>query len=92
MLASLDSVIGPARSAGIPVFSNIPGCSASATLFDLGADYYQVGGKAGELAGRVWAGESPASIADPLRGSQRAVDQPGGPRANQGRLVVPQGH
>ena len=27
MLASLESVIGPARSAGIPVFSNIPGCA-----------------------------------------------------------------
>ena len=62
VLASVDSVIGPARSAGIPVFSNIPGCSASATLFDLGADFYQVGGKTGELAGRVLGGESPASM------------------------------
>ncbi len=30
VLASLDSVVGPARTAGIPVFSNIPGCSARA--------------------------------------------------------------
>jgi ABC-type uncharacterized transport system substrate-binding protein len=62
VLASLDSVIGPARSAGIPVFSNTPGCSPGATLFDLGADFYQVGGKVGELAGRVLDGESPASM------------------------------
>ena len=62
VLASIDSVIGPARSAGIPVFSNIPGCSARGALFDLGADYYQVGGKVGELAGRVLGGEPPASL------------------------------
>ncbi len=62
VLASIDSVVGPARSAGIPVFSNIPGCGAHGTLFDLGADYYQVGGKVGELAGRVLGGQPPASL------------------------------
>ena len=62
VLASLDSAIGPARLGGIPVFSNTPGCSPGATLFDLGADFYQVGGKVGELAGRVLGGESPASL------------------------------
>ncbi len=62
VLASLESVIGPARSAGIPVFTNIPGCGERGSLFDLGADYFQVGGKAGELAVRVLAGESPASL------------------------------
>jgi ABC-type uncharacterized transport system substrate-binding protein len=62
VLASLESVIGPARSAGVPVFSNIPGCGERGTLFDLGADYYQVGGKVGELAGQVLGGVSPASL------------------------------
>jgi ABC-type uncharacterized transport system substrate-binding protein len=62
VLASLDSAIGPARAAGIPVFSNIPGCSAGSTLFDLGADFYQVGGKVGELAAQVLGGQSPASL------------------------------
>jgi ABC-type uncharacterized transport system substrate-binding protein len=62
VLASIDSVIGPARSAGIPVFSNIPGCAARGALFDLGADYYQVGGKVGELAARILGGDSPASL------------------------------
>jgi ABC-type uncharacterized transport system substrate-binding protein len=62
VLASIESVIGPARTARIPVFSNIPGCSERGGLFDLGADYYRVGGKVGELAGRVLGGESPSSL------------------------------
>jgi ABC-type uncharacterized transport system substrate-binding protein len=62
VLASLDSVIGPARTAGVPVFSNIPGCAARGTLFDLGADYYQVGGKVGQMASAVLGGESPAAM------------------------------
>ena len=91
VLASIESVIGPARSAGIPVFSNIPGCGARGTLFDLGADYYQVGGKVGELAGRVLGGRAAGVVAHPLRGSRRVLDQPGRARADQGRMVVPQG-
>jgi ABC-type uncharacterized transport system substrate-binding protein len=62
VLSSLESVIGPARTAGIPVFSNIPGCAAKGILFDLGADYYQVGGKVGQLASAVLGGESPAGM------------------------------
>jgi ABC-type uncharacterized transport system substrate-binding protein len=65
VLASIESVIGPARSAGIPVFSNIPACSVRGALFDLGADYYQVGGKVGELAGQVLSGEPPGVL--PIR-------------------------
>jgi ABC-type uncharacterized transport system substrate-binding protein len=62
VLASLESVIGPCRTAGIPIFSNIPGSAAKGTLFDLGADYYQVGGKVGKLASAVLGGESPAEM------------------------------
>lgn len=62
VLAALESVIGPARTAGVPVFSNIPGSAARGTLFDLGADYYQVGGTVGQLASRVLGGESPAGM------------------------------
>jgi ABC-type uncharacterized transport system substrate-binding protein len=62
VLASLESVIGPARTAGVPVFSNIPGCAAKGALFDLGADYDRVGGKVGQLASRVLGGESPAGM------------------------------
>jgi ABC-type uncharacterized transport system substrate-binding protein len=62
VLTSIESVLGPARTAGVPVFSNIPGCAARGALFDLGADYYQVGGKIGQLASRVLGGESPAAL------------------------------
>jgi ABC-type uncharacterized transport system substrate-binding protein len=44
------------------VFSNIPACAERGALFDLGADYYRVGAKVGELAGRVLGGEPPASL------------------------------
>jgi ABC-type uncharacterized transport system substrate-binding protein len=62
VLSSLDAVIGPARAAGVPVFTNIPGCAARGALFDLGADYYRVGQSVGRLAGRVLDGESPADM------------------------------
>lgn len=62
VLASLESVLGPARAAGVAVFSNIPGCASKGTLFDLGADYYRVGGRIGQLAGRVLGGESRAEM------------------------------
>jgi ABC-type uncharacterized transport system substrate-binding protein len=62
VLASLDAVIGPARAARIPVFTNIPGSAARGTLFDLGADYYRVGQSTGRLAGRVLDGASPEEL------------------------------
>jgi ABC-type uncharacterized transport system substrate-binding protein len=65
VLAALAAVIGPARQADIPVFSNIPGSAARGCLFDLGADYYQVGGQVGQLASRVLGGEPPAEM--PIR-------------------------
>jgi ABC-type uncharacterized transport system substrate-binding protein len=62
VLSSLDAVIGPARAAGVPVFTSVPGCGARGALFDLGADYYRVGESIGRLAGRVLDGESPADM------------------------------
>jgi len=62
VLSSLDGVIGPARAAGVPVFTSVPGCGARGTLFDLGADFYRVGESVGRLAGRVLDGESPAGM------------------------------
>ena len=62
MLSSLDAVIGPARAAGVPVFTSVPGCAARGALFDLGADYHRVGESIGRLAGRVLGGESPADM------------------------------
>jgi ABC-type uncharacterized transport system substrate-binding protein len=62
VLSSLDAVIGPARAAGVPVFTSIPGSAARGALFDLGADYHRVGQSVGRLAGRVLGGESPADM------------------------------
>jgi ABC-type uncharacterized transport system substrate-binding protein len=62
VLSALDAVIGPARAAGVPVFTSVPGCAARGALFDLGADYHRVGASIGRLAGRVLGGESPADM------------------------------
>jgi ABC-type uncharacterized transport system substrate-binding protein len=65
VLTALESVIGPAHAAGIPVFSNIPACAEKGALFDLGADYYKVGANVGQMASAVLGGESPAAM--PIR-------------------------
>jgi ABC-type uncharacterized transport system substrate-binding protein len=62
VLAALDAAIGPARAAGVPVFTNIPGSVEQGALFDLGANYQQVGESTGRLAARVLDGESPATM------------------------------
>ncbi len=62
VLAAIDLVIGPARDTRIPVFTCIPGNAAKGTLFDLGANYFEVGRKVGQLAATVLEGESPANL------------------------------
>ncbi len=62
VLSSLDAAIGPARGAGVPVFTSVPGSAERGALFDLGADYHRVGASIGRLAARVLDGESPASM------------------------------
>lgn len=62
VLTSLDAAIGPARAAGVPVFTSIPGSAARGALFDLGADYDRIGREVAKLAGRVLNGESPADM------------------------------
>ncbi len=62
VLSSLDAAIGPARAAGVPVFTSIPGSAERGALFDLGADYHRVGESVGRLAGRILDGESPSGM------------------------------
>lgn len=62
VLAAIESLMGPARDAHIPVFTVIPGNAAKGTLFDLGANYFEVGRRLGLLAGKVLRGESPATL------------------------------
>jgi len=62
VLAAIDSVIGTAREAHIPVVTCIPGNAVKGTLFDLGANYFEVGRTLGQLAAKVLGGESPANL------------------------------
>jgi putative tryptophan/tyrosine transport system substrate-binding protein len=57
-----DSVISVGRRAHIPVFSITPGKPDRGTLFDYGADFYQIGKQTGELASRILRGADPAQI------------------------------
>ena len=62
VLGAIDVVIQVARQAKIPVFTCIPGNAAKGTLFDLGANYYEVGRKVGQVAARVLSGEAIPTI------------------------------
>src|SRR6266702_6422626 len=57
-----DSVVLVGQRAHIPVFSITPGKPDRGTLFDYGADFYQIGKQTGELASRILHGADPAQI------------------------------
>lgn len=59
---AIDTVTKVTQKQKIPVFSNIAGHVKNGTLFDLGANYEEVGRGVGDLAVRVLRGESPADI------------------------------
>jgi ABC-type uncharacterized transport system substrate-binding protein len=63
VMAALDGLIPLAKKARIPVFSSMPGAPGRGTLFDLGADYREVGRLAGRLAAEILGGRSPATVA-----------------------------
>lgn len=56
VLGAIDVVIKAAQQAKIPVFTCIPGNKG--TLFDLGANYFEVGRTTGTLASKVLDGEA----------------------------------
>ncbi len=62
VLTAVDSVIAVARKGGIPVFTVIPPNVKRGALFDVGADYTEVGRVAGNLAGEILNGRSPATV------------------------------
>ncbi|MDZ4684700.1 MAG: ABC transporter substrate-binding protein, partial [Planctomycetaceae bacterium] len=62
VLGAIEVVIRVAKQAKIPVFTCIPGNAAQGTLFDIGANYYEVGRSTGKLAARVLSGEAMASL------------------------------
>ncbi len=63
VLSAMDTLVGVVQQARIPFFSNISGHVRRGALLDLGANYYQVGHKAGEIAAEILAGRPAAEIA-----------------------------
>ncbi|MFN0050928.1 MAG: ABC transporter substrate-binding protein, partial [Planctomycetales bacterium] len=61
VLGAVDSLIALAKSSKIPVFTVIPGNADRGALFDLGANYYEVGKQVGELGGRILPLDTPIS-------------------------------
>ena len=59
---AVDSVIAVGRKARIPVFSITPGKPDRGTLFDYGADFYQIGRQTGELAAAILHGADAKKI------------------------------
>ncbi len=59
---AVDSLIGVAQAARIPVFSNMAGHALRGGLFDLGANYHEVGLEIGRLASEILNGADPARM------------------------------
>jgi putative ABC transport system substrate-binding protein len=59
---AVDSVVSIGKKARVPVFTITPGKPERGTLFDYGADFYQVGKQTGDLAVRILRGEDPTKI------------------------------
>lgn len=62
VIVAFDALQRAADQGKIPVFTNIPPLSQRGALFDLGANYHEVGREAGILAGQVLQGKSPSTI------------------------------
>jgi ABC-type uncharacterized transport system substrate-binding protein len=62
VLTAVDSLVAAAKKGHIPVFTVIPPHAKRGALFDLGADYIEVGRLAGNLAAEILDGRSPASV------------------------------
>jgi ABC-type uncharacterized transport system substrate-binding protein len=61
-ISAIDSIIATAQKARIPVFTIVPGKPDRGTLFDLGADFFNVGEVTGLLAAQVLRGTPPAML------------------------------
>jgi putative ABC transport system substrate-binding protein len=57
-----DSVIAVGQRAHIPVFSITPAKPDRGTLFDYGANFYEIGKQTGELAAKILRGGDPTQI------------------------------
>jgi len=57
-----DALISCAKKGRIPVFTSLPPNCLRGALFDLGADYVQIGNTLGALAADVLEGKNPADV------------------------------
>jgi len=62
VMVGVDPLIAAAKKNGVAVFSVIPPNARKGALFDIGADYYQVGRHAGDLAADILEGRDPAKV------------------------------
>jgi ABC-type uncharacterized transport system substrate-binding protein len=62
VLSALEAALAEAAKGRIPMFTNIPGSADRGTLFDVGANYLEVGRLAGDLAASILSGTDPATI------------------------------
>src|SRR5437773_8759236 len=62
VLTATDALIGAARRGKIPVFTVISPMAQKGALFDLGANYFEIGIATGNLAADVLDGRRPAEI------------------------------
>src|SRR5437867_5409951 len=62
VLVAADAVIAAARRGKIPVFTVIPPTAKKGALFDMGANYFEIGKATGKLAADVLDGRRPAQI------------------------------
>jgi ABC-type uncharacterized transport system substrate-binding protein len=62
VMVGADQLIAAARKNGVAVFSVIPPNARKGAIFDIGADYYEVGRHAGDLAANVLDGDDPAKV------------------------------
>jgi ABC-type uncharacterized transport system substrate-binding protein len=62
VLVAVESVVKAATKGHIPVFSSIPPNVKHGTLFDVGANYFEIGRETGNLAAKVLNGTDPATI------------------------------
>jgi len=61
VLNAYDSVASVAKQARLPIISNLGGHVRRGALMDLGGNYYEVGRKAGEIAGTILSGKATAA-------------------------------
>ncbi len=63
VLVAVDSMIQAGRQGKIPVFTVIPPHAERGALFDVGADYHEVGRLTGNLAAEILSGRESATVA-----------------------------